>query len=232
MAGKEPTAQDIALLLEQCSPEEISSILASLEAPEAKAPAPAIQPVPPSAPPPGTSNRRPPPSNIKRPERFEDDLQQRLDEQRELLLLEVRRMLPPGADGSSLDLALLSQILVDREAEIKVLEAQLGDLHSELTEKDRRAADLGSELDATLREVRHRQLDLEFQQLKLEERVRSNAELEQAQRQLSARVEEAALRARHAAIDAEACRTTPRGLRVQGSLPWMLRKNRLTAGEY
>ena len=31
--------------------------------------------------------------------------------------------------------------------------------------------DAGPRLDATLREVRHRQLDLEFQQLKLEEKV-------------------------------------------------------------
>merc|ERR1711957_556305 len=97
----------------------------------------------------------------------------------------------------------------------------MGDLAS----KDKRVADLGGDLDAAMREVRHRQLDLEFQQLKLEERVRSNAELENQQRNLTARVEEASLQARHAAIDAAVM--TPRTMRAQGQLPWVLRKTRL-----
>jgi len=77
-----------------------------------------------------------------------------------------------------------------------------------------------------MREVRHRQLDLEFQQLKLEERVRSNAELEQQQRHLAVCAEEASLSARHAAIDAAAM--TPRSFRAQGQLPWVLRKRNMT----
>jgi len=88
-------------------------------------------------------------------------------------------------------------------------------------------ADLGGELDRTVREVRHKQLDLEFQQLKLEERVRCNAELEQSQRKLTQRVEEASLNSRHAALDVEMCLATPRTLRAQGTLPWTVRKNRL-----
>jgi hypothetical protein len=74
--------------------------------------------------------------------------------------------------------------------------------------------------------VRHRQLDLEFQQLKLEERTRCNNDLEQAHRSLTARVEDANRDSRHAALDVDLGRTTPRSARVQGSLPWMLRKNR------
>ena len=44
-----------------------------------------------------------------------------------------------------------------------------------------------------------------------QEKVRQNTELEQAQRVLSARVEEASLQARHAALEADMNRYTPRG---------------------
>lgn len=153
------------------------------------------------------------------------------------LLAEVRRLVPdtpiavltaPSAlceDG--IGAASLAKALGDRESEVLALEARLGELRAALTAKDKRMEFLSTNLDATIREVRHRQLDLEFQQLKLEERVRANSELENSQRQLTAQVEEASLTARHAAIDVDACRTTPRAVRVQGSLPWTLRKSKV-----
>jgi len=151
---------------------------------------------------------------------------------------EVRKLLPVAPPGESvvqmvpmdvLDLGTLTHTLTQRDKEVKALEAQLSDLQAELAQKDKQVAELGGELDRTVREVRHKQLDLEFQQLKLEERVRSNAELEQNQRRLTARMEEASLNARHAALDVDMCLATPRTLRAQGSLPWTVRKNRLPA---
>merc|ERR1719293_314907 len=130
----------------------------------------------------------------------------------------------------TVDMDTLTKVLVERDREVKDLELKLAGLQGELAEKDKRVAELGGELDIAVREVRHRQLDLEFQQLKLEERIRSNAELEHAQRILTARAGEASLNARHAAIDLEMCRSTPRSVRVQGTLPWTLRKNRIAAG--
>merc|ERR1719261_1318496 len=102
-----------------------------------------------------------------------------------------------SADGQaqpmSMDMEALTTLLSQRDAEVQGLEAYLNDLQGELSMKDKRVRDLGSELDMAVKEVRHRQLDLEFQQLKLEERVRSNADLEQAQQALVDRVEEATL---------------------------------------
>lgn len=139
---------------------------------------------------------------------------------------ETDKEIPKGAE--TIDTAVLTQALMERDHEVKELEARLASLQEQLAVKDKRVGDLGVELDGTMREVRHRQLDLEFQQLKLEERVRSNAEMEQLQRNLTARVEEAGLTARHAALDVDISRNmnTPRAMRVQGSLPWTLRKNR------
>eukprot|EP00927_Polykrikos_kofoidii_P026496 TRINITY_DN23575_c0_g1_i1.p1 TRINITY_DN23575_c0_g1~~TRINITY_DN23575_c0_g1_i1.p1 ORF type:complete len:426 (-),score=71.52 TRINITY_DN23575_c0_g1_i1:302-1579(-) len=175
-----------------------------------------------------------------------DDVKSLLNQHSALVLDEVRKMLSPREAAAqppqptqaasdvvhnpideSVDLDTLTRILTERDKEATELEGRLADLHETLASKDQRVHDLGTELDSAIREVRHRQLDLEFQQLKLEERVRSNAEMEQAQRMLSARVEEATLNARHAAIDIEMCRSTPRSVRVQGSLPWTLRKNRI-----
>lgn len=142
------------------------------------------------------------------------------------LLAEVRRFVPdaptaaptallaPCEDG--IGAAALNKALKDRESEAVVLGARLKELRAALTAKDKRMESSSADLDATIREVRHRQLDLEFQQLKLEERVRANSELENSQRQLTAHVEEASLTARHAAIDIDACRTFPRAVRVQG----------------
>jgi len=183
-----------------------------------------------------------------------DDVKAMLDQHSAMVLNEVRKLLPTAApqvapapqavactpgpeppqalatvppDADSINMETLTKVLVERDNEVKDLEAKLAELQEVLMAKDRRVADLGGELDHAVREVRHRQLDLEFQQLKLEERVRSNAELEQAHRMLTAKVEEANLNARHAALDVELCRQTPRSVRVQGSLPWTLRKNRL-----
>merc|ERR1711959_788087 len=103
--------------------------------------------------------------------------------------------------AETLDLDTLTKVLAVRDEEVKELELRLSTVQAELCAKDRRAADLSGELDLAVREMRHRQLDLEFQQMKIEETVRSNAEMEQAQRTLAARVEEAGLNARHAALD-------------------------------
>merc|ERR1711879_109664 len=146
------------------------------------------------------------------------------------MLAEVRRMLPSmGVEsnaecGAAMD--LLTRAVAMRDQEVKELETKLASMQADLSTKDRRVADLSGELDVALREKRHRQLDLEFQQLKLEERVRSNVELEQAQQSLVMRVNEAGLNARHAALDADLDRTMAGTVRVQGSLPWTWRKTR------
>lgn len=166
-----------------------------------------------------------------------EEVRQMLREHSAALLAEVRRFVPdaptaaptallaPCEDG--IGAAALNKALKDRESEAVVLGARLKELRAALTAKDKRMESSSADLDATIREVRHRQLDLEFQQLKLEERVRANSELENSQRQLTAHVEEASLTARHAAIDIDACRTFPRAVRVQGSLPWTLRKSKV-----
>lgn len=135
---------------------------------------------------------------------------------------------PPIADGSTVDLGVLAQMLTERDEEVQALEMRLQDLRAELATKDERVSQLNDEFDHAVREVRHRQLDLEFQQLKLEERVRGNAELERSLRDLSMRVEEASLHAKHAALDVDMSMgpLTPRSMCAQGTLPWMLRKNR------
>lgn len=179
-----------------------------------------------------------------------DELKMLLQEHSAGVMAEVRKLIPvPGPpaveapappmvpvpppaplapDGTSLDMNTLAQVLAERDEEVKALESRLADLQGDLALKDKRVADLNEALDVTVREVRHRQLDLEFQQLKLEERVRSNAELEQQQRSLTERVEEASLNARHAALDVDMCMSTPRSMRAQGTLPWTLRnKGRL-----
>jgi len=269
-----PVVAEIAELLNQCGPDELSSILQTIEggglvgpvenavADEvpglvAKATAestgdmkavrapPDVKPVPPSQPPPGKgTGRRPAPPTVKRPDPSAKvsadavmqvtaaDMQKILNDHRADVLQEVRKMIPTamppspaGANGHTMD--ILVRTLSERDNEVQALEDRLAQLHSVLSEKDQRVTELGLELDTASREVRHRQLDLEFQQLKLEERVRSNADLEQAQRQLTEHVEEANLNARHAALDVDMSRTTPRAIRAQGTLPWTLRKNRL-----
>lgn len=252
-----PDADEIADLLDQCSPEELANILATIEngglstetppmpteLPEVVPPlgeAPRLDPVPPPAPPPGGGGRRAKRGSAKPAENEEksnelsvEQLKQMLNEHSAAVVADVQKMLPrdsslPAAGaGDTLDLTSLAFALSERDKEVQALEAKLAGLQSELSAKDQRVAELGGELDAAVREVRHRQLDLEFQQLKLEERVRTNAELEQAKRSLTARVEEASLNARHAALDAEMGNMTPRSLQAQGALPWVLRKSKL-----
>lgn len=215
-----------------------------------------LAPVPPAGRPASGGGRRPPPRVAKKADENPtanaapspqgpaasiplDDLKALLQEHSEGVLSEVRKMLPPAGgggasvggagSGETIDMGLLAEALLERDREVQQLEARLADLQSQLSVKDKRVAELGGELDQTVREVRHRQLDLELQQLKLEERVRANTDLEQAQRNLSARVEEAALNARHAALDLDLSRTAPHAIRAQGALPWTLRKNRLPA---
>lgn len=170
-----------------------------------------------------------------------EDVQRMLADHSKAVLSEVRRVVaaaPPPLSASAAPLALhapgdggvgagvLAEVLGARDREVAELEARLEELTGQLGAKDQGVEALSADLDRTMREVRHRQLDLEFHQLKLEEKVRTNAEMEQVQRKLAAQVEDASLSARHAALDVETCRTTPRAVRVQGSLPWTLRKNR------
>mmetsp|Transcript_80717 Transcript_80717/g.218838 ORF Transcript_80717/g.218838 Transcript_80717/m.218838 type:complete len:292 (-) Transcript_80717:167-1042(-) len=215
-------------------------------APETAAAAQAAPPLVPMVP------AGPPPSNGRRPARRSpkkadgagelpgaelpagvipvEDLMRILEEHSASVIGEVQKILPTAGTGAeTIDMGVLAEALLERDREVQKLETRLAELQASLADKDRRVADLGCELDATVREVRHRQLDLELQQLKLDERVRSNAELEMVQRSLSMRVEEAALNARHAALDLDLSRSlsTPRGIRAQGALPWTLRKNRL-----
>lgn len=168
-----------------------------------------------------------------------ETLMQLLNEHSASVIEEVQRRLPLAGAGSpigagqileTIDVAVLAEALLERDREVEKLENRLAELQATLSDKDCRVAELGCELDQAMREVRHRQLDLELQQLKLEERVRSNAELEMVQRNLSSRVEEANLNARHAALDLDLSRSlmsTPRGIRAQGALPWTLRQRRL-----
>jgi len=214
------------------------------DSPSAQAPA---SPVAPSGPAPSGNARRPNPG-VKRsieasnPEAAGEgpmvsmgDMKRLLAEHSNCVLSEVRKIMPgvgssqAGSADNLLDMETLTKVLAMRDREVKDLEARLSDMKTELSEKDKRVSNLSAELDSQIREVRHRQLDLEFQQLKLEERMRSNNELEQAQRHLNARVEEASLNARHAALDAEMSMKSPRSARVQGSLPWVLRKSRPVA---
>eukprot|EP00913_Durusdinium_trenchii_P029156 g27332.t3 len=160
--------------------------------------------VPPSGPPPG--GRRPAPG-VKPLETGvgKDEIRKLLEEHSAGVISEVRKLIPTISSGvmDTIDVATLTQALAERDQEVKALEARFQELQADLSAKDKRVAELGGELDATLREVRHRQLDLEFQQLKLEE---------------------------HAALEADMSRYTPRGgLQAQGTLPWTLRKGRLPA---
>lgn len=212
----------------------------------AAAQAPPLVPMLPTGPPP-SNGRRPPRASPKKATHADgagelpgaelpagvipvEDLMRILEEHSASVIEEVQKILPTAGTGAeTIDMGVLAEALLERDREVQKLETRLAELQANLADKDRRVADLGCELDATVREVRHRQLDLELQQLKLEERVRSNAELEMVQRSLSMRVEEAALNARHAALDLDLSRSlsTPRGIRAQGALPWTLRKNRL-----
>lgn len=244
-AAGAPTPDEIAALIGQCSAEELAGILASIEG-EADASLPKYlgdadvplpkDPVPPSEPLPAGGGARRPRGNTKPTAEASsvpmDQVKQMMQEHTAGILAEVQKaLLGGGASGDGLDVSALTLLLSERDKEVQALEAKLSGLNAELGCKDQRMADLSGELDAAVREVRHRQLDLEFQQLKLEERVRSNAELEQSQRALAARVEEAGLQARHAALDAEmGSMGTPRSIRAQGSLPWMLRKSQVFSG--
>jgi len=162
-----------------------------------------------------------------------NDAKKLLEDHSSAVVTEVRKMAPyigMSSNGEeTLDLEILTKVLASRDEEVKELEARLSIFQAELSAKDRRVADLGGELDLTVREVRHRQLDLEFQQLKLDETVRNNAEMEQAQKSLVARVEQAGLNARHAALDIDMARMMPGLGRMQGSLPWTMRKSRPAA---
>jgi len=208
----------------------------------------AQNPVPPAKPPPATSGRQPPNKRLveevlrdvggsSEPAQLTRDEIKALMEQHSVNVVnEVQRLLSSTElqsvsqrHGDTIDVGTLARGLTERDCEVQALEKQLDELQIVLAEKDRRVEELTGELDKTVREVRHKQLDLEFQQLKLEERVRSNSELEQSQRKLTAHVEEASLNARHAALDMDMSLATPRALRAQGSLPWTVRKNRLPA---
>lgn len=251
---------DIASLMGQCSVEELNQILAQLEArPQATPPvhAPALPAAPPSGPPPTHGKR--PQGNPRRvcqapgvcasysaaaqggqaQPLTHEDVQRMLADHSRTLLSEVRHIVAAGngqpqaalGGGGNVDAGALSEVIGARDREVEALEAQLADLTGSLQAKDATVETLNADMEQALRDVRHRQLDLEFHQQRLEEKVRTNAEMEQVQRKLTAQVEDASLNARHAVLNVETCRT-PRGTRMQGSSPWTVRKNRPGAGNY
>lgn len=263
---------EIANLLDQCSPEELIGILHTIEndsfdrpiddgfdRPSDQPPTAEIAPTSPTSsaianclegysskssnlapsrpvgPPPDATNRRPVHMAVKRGTDAADGTPElSLSEAKKLLenhSAEVCKMMPcvdssNNCGGETIDLECLTKVLAARDEEVKDLEVRLTSIQAELSTKDRRVADLGSELDLAIRQVRHRQLDLEFQHLKLEEMVRANTDMEQAQKQIISRAEEASLNARHVAIDTDASRILQGLNRVQGSLPWTVRKGR------
>lgn len=249
MASEGDVVDEIACLLDQCSPSELENILQQIEigdlnSPEVERPVgdeSPLQPpsnaqvLPPAGPPPGGAGRRPVPAGVREQQITLSEAKKLLENHSSAVLSQVQEMVSPrgisSRNSETLGLDTLTKVLALRDEEVQDLETQLSTAQAELSTKDRRIGDLGCELDLVIREFRHQQLDLEFQQLKLEETVRSNFELEQAQRSLVARVEEAGLNARHAALDVDMGRTTPGSglVRVQGSLPWTMRKNRTGA---
>jgi len=220
-----PAVEQIASLLDQCSPDELSVILQAIEGgslPEdaeqlaADPPTVALMSshvLPPAGPPPAATGRRPVHAGVKR---------SAADEEQLATLGEVKQFL----DDHSVDLELLAKVLTARDDEVKELERELAAIKDTLASKERHVATLGGELDLATREVRHRQLDLEFQQAKIDEGARSNAELEAAQRSLVARADGASLRARHASLDIDYGKTMMPGsiVHAQGSLAWSMRK--------
>uniref|UniRef100_A0A7S1A2B9 Uncharacterized protein n=1 Tax=Noctiluca scintillans TaxID=2966 RepID=A0A7S1A2B9_NOCSC len=204
---------DINSLLEECSPEHLNSILGEIEAGTLlRSPLTHARPtVTPKGSPTGRRAKRDAQTTAEAPPcQWTESPQQG----------EVRPAL--DHEPSSVDHVWLTNILLERDQEVKTLEDRLAHLQTQLCAKDRRVASLNSELSDAVREVRHRQLDLEFQQLKLEQRARANAEFERDQLLLAAQVDEANWSAKHAAVDADVM-SSPRSVRLQGSLPWMLR---------
>ncbi|CAJ1358780.1 unnamed protein product [Effrenium voratum] len=122
-----PVVDEIAQLLDQCKPEELSEILASIESP-----AP-MQPMPPTGPPPG-AGRRPVPG-IRAAEASlgdanvvsREEIRKLLDEHSAEVISEVRKLIPSISNGvmDTIDVATLSQALAERDHEVKALEAQL-----------------------------------------------------------------------------------------------------------
>lgn len=254
------TVDEIAALLDQCSSEELENILATVSAgedenmmePSGQPPEPPVgsspQVVPPSGPPPPSGGRRPAPAGLRRTEATNErtesaeqemepsitmsEAKQLLNQHSVNLMAEVGKVLPyiGAVTDGGVTVDTLTQILAMRDQQVKELETELGQLQAELAAKGRRVSDLTGELDMALREVRHKQLDVEFQQLKLEERIRGNAELELKQKGLLMRVEEAGMNAKHAALDVEMGRPVMGAgaarLQLQGSLSWMVRRNR------
>lgn len=267
MASQGTEVDDIASLLDQCSPEELIGILHTIEndgfdRPIDRLPTAEITPTSPTSsaveclegysstsanlspsrpvgPPPDATNRRPVHMAVKRstdaadgtPELSLSEAKKLLENHSATVSAEVCKIMPcadssSNCGGDAIDLEGLHQVLAARDEEVKDLEVRLTSIQAELSTKDRRVADLGSELDVAIRQVRHRQLDLEFQHLKLEEMVRANTDMEQAQRQIVSRAEEASLNARHAAVETDTGRILQGLNRVQGSLPWTVRKGR------
>lgn len=175
-------------------------------------------PVPPAAPPPAGGVRRPAPSVAKR---------------HSAAPAPAPAPCAAGASGgvvgpevaalaAGVGTEALGQALAERDREAACLEARLAELHGTLAAKEQRANSLSTELEDVVRQVRHQKLDLEFQMLKLEERLRSNAEAELAQRACEARPQRST-----EDLSLGMCRGLPAAspitMRLQGSLPWTLR---------
>lgn len=188
-----------------------------------------VAPVPvlPTGPAPGRrAARRPPggamppaPCALPEPAVTQAELKQILEQHTATVLSEVQRLLPAlaqQAGGSELDPSTLTDLLVQRDEEVRQLEEELRELQGILASKDQRVAQLDADLAVAVREKKHRQLDVEFQHVRLEERLRGNAELEASQRVILAQLEES--------WGASASPTHVH--RLQGALPWTVRNKK------
>lgn len=132
---------------------------------------------------------------------------------------------PPQEPMSPLSTKTLASVIGSRDIEVRLLEAELEELHAILADRDARVEALGEEVNNAVRQVRHRQLDLEYHHLKLEDRIRANTELESSKQALTMEIDRLQLEQRHAEIDLDSSRGSEL-LRIQGSLPWALRAGR------
>lgn len=145
----------------------------------------------------------------------------------------------------------LTGVLNQKDADIAGLQAKLDHLRAEVQAKDDRIETQCVELNECVQSCRHWLVDLEFHKQKLDESMQLSRALEDANKNLEVELEATAQQVKHASLDVEHgggfSRTpivTPRminigwgggynamstgygGIPMQGSIPWVFRKNR------
>jgi hypothetical protein len=144
----------------------------------------------------------------------------------------------------------LTGVLNSKDEDIAQLQAKLDHLRAEVQAKDDRIESQSLELNECIQSCRHWLVDLEFHKQKLDESTQLNKALDDANKNLEAEIENASQQVKHASLDVEHAggfsRTpivTPRGINIgwggytglqtgycgipmQGSIPWVFRKNR------